>query len=671
MRHQCLFFLLIAVMHPVPAAPVLRQPPADFDAFVGSEMAARRIPGLSIGYAQDGITWARGYGFADLENRVPARADSSYRLASVTKPMTATAIMRLVEQGKVELDAEVQTYVPYFPRKPYPITVRQLLGHLGGINAYVNPVAEQHFKEHKNTRQSLAVFQDFDLVAEPGTRFRYTSYGYNLLGAVIEGASGQSYGEYMHAAIWGPLGMASTRLDDPLALIPHRVRGYQLVGSQLQHSEFVDVSSRFSAGGTRSSVVDMLRFGQGISQGRLLSRSSLATMETSMATKNGELTGYGMGWQTRPIDGKFVISHDGMQPETSTYLFVFPARRFSIAVAANLQRVDLTAFAARLFESVTGEAWQLTPYIRQQAHRPYYRAMQALYNEGRGHAEAGRPPISGDAAAISAAFTAINDNATAANASQLRLAGSAMAQALARSGMKLRSYSNIGAIGFARDYIALYRRSAAIPHGQRFSPSLEQAVGALHPDWSRTVRFTPRVPESAAAIAALRREMRRYRGAQAYPDYTIQLREAAFRLLGHGQKTLAMQAAQLAIDAYGDTAAAQSLFGTAAILSGDRATGERALRAALSIEPGGSASAAALNTLCYEVAARGVDAIPLLLSAVALHPLDANLRDTLGEFHARTGADDQAMRAYQQALALDPQYPNAEAARQFVHKLSK
>jgi CubicO group peptidase (beta-lactamase class C family) len=455
MRHQCLFFLLIAVMHPVPAAPVLRKPPADFDAFVSSEMAARRIPGLSIGYAQDGITWARGYGFADLENRVPARADSSYRLASVTKPMTATAIMRLVEQGKVELDAEVQTYVPYFPRKPYPITVRQLLGHLGGINAYVNPVAEQHFKEHKNTRQSLAVFQDFDLVAEPGARFRYTSYGYNLLGAVIEGASGQSYGDYMHAAIWGPLGMASTRLDDPLALIPHRVRGYQLVGSQLQHSEFVDISSRFSAGGTRSSVVDMLRFGQGISQGRLLSRSSLATMETSMATKNGELTGYGMGWQTRPIDGKFVISHDGMQPETSTYLFVFPARRFSIAVAANLQRVDLTAFAARLFESVTGEAWQLTPYIRQQAHRPYYRAMQALYNEGRGHAEAGRPPISGDAAAISAAFAAINDNAAAANASQLRLAGSAMAQALARSGMKLRSYSNIGAIGFARDYIAV------------------------------------------------------------------------------------------------------------------------------------------------------------------------------------------------------------------------
>ncbi|SFG50619.1 CubicO group peptidase, beta-lactamase class C family [Duganella sp. CF458] len=668
MRQPSLLLLLAAVIHPVQAAAVLRQPPAGFDAFVGSEMAARRIPGLSIGYAQDGITWARGYGFADLENQVPARADSSYRLASVTKPMTATAVMRLVEQGKIELDAEVQAYVPYFPRKPYPITVRQLLGHLGGINAYVNPAAEQHFKERKDTRQSLAVFQDFDLVAEPGTRFRYTSYGYNLLGAVIEGASGQSYGDYMRSAIWGPLGMASTRLDDPLALIPHRVRGYQLIGPQLQHSEFIDISSRFSAGGARSSVADMLRFGQGVSQGRMLSPASLAMMGTSMTTRGGETTGYGMGWQTYPVDGKFVISHDGMQPETSTYLFVFPSRRLSIAVAANLQRIDLTAFAARLFESVTGEAWQLTPYIRQPAHRPYYRAMQALYNEGRSHAEAGRPPISGDAVAISMAFAAINDNAAAATVSQLRLAGSTMAQALARSGMKLQSYSNIGAIGFARDYIALYRRSAAIPQGQRFSQSIEQAVAALHPDWSRNVRFAPRVPESAAAIATLRSEMQKYRGAQAYPDYTAQLREGAFRLLGQGRKILAMQAAQLAVEAYGDTQAAQSLFGMTAILSGNREAGERALRAALSIEAGGSASASALNALCYEIAARGVDAIPLLLSAVELHPRDANLRDTLGEFYARAGADDQAVLAYRQALALDPQYPNAAAARQVVDK---
>ena len=115
-----------------------------------------------------------------------------YRLASVTNPMTATAILQLVEQGKIDLDADVQKYVPYFPKKNYPVTVRNLLGHLGGISHYKDYSVEGHFKKAKNTKESLAVFMDWNLVAEPGTRFNYTSYEYNLLGAVIEGASGMS-----------------------------------------------------------------------------------------------------------------------------------------------------------------------------------------------------------------------------------------------------------------------------------------------------------------------------------------------------------------------------------------------------------------------------------------------------------------------------------------------
>jgi CubicO group peptidase (beta-lactamase class C family)/tetratricopeptide (TPR) repeat protein len=664
MRNPCPLILLAVLAMPLHAAPVARQPSRDFDRFVSSEMAARKIPGLSIGYAQDGITWAKGYGFADLENRVPARADSSYRLASVTKPMTAVAIMRLVEQGKVDLDAEVQTYVPYFPRKPYPVTVRQLLGHLGGINAYVNPAAEQHFKQHKDTRQALEVFQDFDLVAEPGTRFRYTSYGYNLLGAVIEGASGQAYGEYMRAEIWQPLRMVSTRMDDPLALVPRRVRGYQLIDRQLKHSEFIDISSRFSAGGTRSSVIDMLRFGQGFSQGRLLSRSSIDLMGTSMVTKGGESTGYGMGWVTRPLDGKYLVSHDGVQPETSTYLFIFPSRRLSIAVAANLQRVELSAFAGRLFENVTGEAWQLAPYIRHAALRPHYLVMQGLYDEGRSNFEAGRPLTANDAGVVDAAFTAPRGE-------QLRLAGSVMAQALADSGKDLRGYSNVGAIGFFKDYVDLYRRDPAIPETRHFAPELEQAAATLYADWSRTRGTSVRSLDNAGDIAALERQMRKYRGAQAYPDHVAQLREAAFRLAGRGQPGSAMEAAQLAVDYYGDNDAAHILFGAIAILNGKRALGESAWRTALAAAPAGDANPASLNKLAYEISASGGDAITLLLAAIGLHPKDANLRDTLGEFYMQAGAKDKALLAYQQALDLDPRYPNAGAAKELVARLKQ
>lgn len=664
----CLLFLLAIHTLPTQAAT----PSQAFDRFVSAEMAARNIPGLSIGYARDGVIWAKGYGFADLENRVPARADSSYRLASVTKPMTAAAILHLSEQGRVDLDAEVQAYVPYFPRKPFPVSVRQLLGHLGGINAYVNPQAEQHFKEHKDTRQSLAVFQDFDLLAEPGTRYRYTSYGYNLLGAVIEGATGQSYGEYMKANVWAPLGMVSTRLDDPLELIPHRVRGYQLVGGTIKHSEFIDISSRFSAGGTRSSVPDMLRFGQSISQGHLLSADSRALMSSSMVTKGGELTGYGMGWETRPLDGKFVISHDGVQPETSTYLFVFPSRRLSIAVAANLQRIDLTAFARRLFEIVTGEAWELDAYIRNPAYRPYYEAMRELYTEGRSLAEAGRAPLIDDAAAIDAAFAFINAHATTPGAvarsrhprhgSHVRIAGSVMAQVLVRSGAKLANYSNIGAIGFFHDYVALYRRNGAIPQARRFTPAFEQAVAALYADWQRTRRAEAR-PHAMQAFC----------NAQAYPNHVPYLREMAFRALARGEPKAAMQAAQSAVDYYGDSETAQALLGAVAILGGQRERGERALRAAFAIAPDGGASANALNGLAYQVAGSGGDAIrhaiDLVLSAAALHPADANLRDTLGELYVMAGINDKALLAYEEALALNPQYPNASVAKVIVRNL--
>jgi len=187
-----------------------------FEEFVIEQMEIQKIPGLSIGFVKDDHIWTKGFGYADLENKVPARAESSYRLASVTKTITAIAVLQLVEKGKIDLDAEVQTYVPYFPKKKWPVTVRQLLGHIGGISHYKNYDVEGHIKVHKNTKQALDIFKDFDLVAEPGTRFNYSSYGFNLLGAVIEVASGQYYGDYLKKHIFGPLSMKDSRIDDPV-----------------------------------------------------------------------------------------------------------------------------------------------------------------------------------------------------------------------------------------------------------------------------------------------------------------------------------------------------------------------------------------------------------------------------------------------------------------------
>jgi CubicO group peptidase (beta-lactamase class C family) len=353
-----------------------------FDDFVALQMKLDKTPGLTIGFIKDNFEWVKGYGFADLENNVPAKAESAYRLASVTKSMTAVAIMQLVEKKKINLDAEVQTYVPYFPKKQWPVTVRQVLGHLGGISHYKNFELEGHIKTRKSTREAIAIFENFDLVAEPGTRYSYSSYGYNLLGAIIEAASGMSYGEYMRQNIWLPLGMTDTRMDDPLEIIPNRVRGYQLLDGKVQNSEFIDISSRFAGGGTRSTVPDLLKFAKGIMNEKLVTSTSLNLMTTSMSTRAGRLTDYGMGWETEPYNGRYMLIHSGGQQETRTLLYVLPSRRLAVAVAANFEGSNPGVYLERLFQLLTGAPVYLNAYSADKTKANAAEAIKVTFDYG-------------------------------------------------------------------------------------------------------------------------------------------------------------------------------------------------------------------------------------------------------------------------------------------------
>jgi len=333
---------------------------ADFGPFVVGQMAERRIPGLTIGFFKGDCTWIAAFGFSDLEARVPARIESAYRYASVQKSMTAAAVLALAEEHRIDLDAEIQSYVPYFPRKRWPVTVRQLLGHLGGIPHYVNRELEQHLTVHKSTREAVAIFADYDLVAEPGTKYSYSSYGYNLLGAAIEGATGKPYGDVMRERIWGPAGMTSVRLDDPLALIENRVRGYQLVQGELRNSEFIDVSSRFAAGGTRGTVPDLLRFLRAMADGKLLSPASLDLVYTSMTGRDGRPIGYSAGWLIPRVAnrGRLVLN-DGGQQETRTYILLDPDDRFGIAFAMNLEANVYGPIVLDLYRRIEGRPLEI------------------------------------------------------------------------------------------------------------------------------------------------------------------------------------------------------------------------------------------------------------------------------------------------------------------------
>ncbi len=662
---------------------------------VARQMASDRTPAVSIAFMKDDFQWARGFGWADLENHVPATEKSMYRLASVTKPMTAAAILQLAEQGRIDLDREVQAYVPYFPQKPWPVTVRQLLGHLGGISHYKNAATELHITEPKSTREAIAIFQDFDLVAEPGTRYNYSSYGYNLLGAVIEGASGMSYGEYMRRHVWEPLGMVDTRLDDPYDLIPHRVRGYQLVEGEIKNSEFVNLSSRFAAGGTRSTVLDMVRFAHGLNTGKLLSPRSLEQMYEPMATKDGRLTDYGMGWGTGHSLGHFMIRHSGGQQETRTMLYNYPCCNFIVAVACNFESANPAAYANLVVAAVLDEPANIVAYAPDKVSDAILLGLREVFASGLNYFQRFGRPMTEDPAELAQAFSYFNQHVSlpalqkdhAAALQKIREGrhpvaqhafvkiGSYLAARLeARDGVaRLAHYHQTGALPFFHDYIALYQQDARHPASFRFHAALEKSVQHWQRDWQRT--WSPEVRALALAprsdFAAVQAPLQKlFAGAQVYPSFISEFEEAIMQFILRGEREKALAAGESGTALYPSSDALLAGHGVALALFGAKEKGLARIKQAAARNPQGWAGADGLNRLAYELAgSRQLDqGLALLQIAVELYPQIANLYDSLGEFHLKKGDRQQAITCYQKALEIDPNFQNAKAMLEKITK---
>src|SRR5215472_19378034 len=196
---------------------------------VASFMSENGVPGLSAAVVLDGEPrWSQGFGMADLENYSPATSSTLFRLGSISKSITATAVLQIWERGKLVLDAPVQTYCPAFPQKEWPITTRELLGHLGGIRHYgpdgKGDVPEDSARHFANMQESLELFARDPLVAKPGTEFHYSTYGYTLIGCALEGATGEKFVDVVRKNVFEPAGMEQSRDDDFFKVIPHRTR---------------------------------------------------------------------------------------------------------------------------------------------------------------------------------------------------------------------------------------------------------------------------------------------------------------------------------------------------------------------------------------------------------------------------------------------------------------
>ncbi len=308
---------------------------------VSTEMSRLGIPGLSLAIAVDGrIRYANGFGLADVENSVPATAGTVYRLASISKPITATAVMQLVERGRVDLDSPVWKYVPAFPVKPWPVTVRQLLCHQSGVRHYRgNEISST--RHYVDLMEPLKIFKDDALLFEPGTRTSYTTYGYNLLGAVVEAASGMKFADYLEANIFRPAGCDRLRVDDHFEIIPGRAQGYSRdAGGRLRNSGLADTSNKIPGGGLCGTPVDLVRFALAVHGGVLLKPDTLEMALTRQKLRDGTRTGYGLGWSIGEFEGRKTVSHGGAQQRVRTMLFAIPERRFVLAWMCNLEGVN-------------------------------------------------------------------------------------------------------------------------------------------------------------------------------------------------------------------------------------------------------------------------------------------------------------------------------------------
>ncbi len=302
------------------------------------EWLSRGTPGLALAVGVDGkIVYSEGFGFADLEERVPAWPTTKFRIGSISKPLTATALMQLVEAGKVDLDAPVQKYVPSFPEKEVPITVRMVAGHLAGIRHYNGD--EFYIKQHyENVLESLKIFENDPLVAPPGTKFSYSSYGYNLLSAVIESAAGEPFLTYMQEHVFTPLGLVHATADQNTKIIEQRSRFYELAKTgQEENAPYVDNSYKWAGGGFLSTAEDLVRFGSSMLQPGFLKEETLQTMFTPQKTKAGEPIEYGIGWFVhKSHTGKLVYEHSGGSVGGTSQLIVYPESHVVVALVTNL-----------------------------------------------------------------------------------------------------------------------------------------------------------------------------------------------------------------------------------------------------------------------------------------------------------------------------------------------
>jgi len=335
------------------ALPVFALEPAQITTLLETLRTEAKAPGASAAIMVKGeLVYSGGVGLADVENEIPLNGQSVHNIGSISKLHGVIAIMQLLEQGKIDLDAEIQTWVPWFPRKQTPITLRHILTHTSGIRHYQDGEFGEgevlRFRQFDDIETASQRWRDDPLLFTPGSHWRYSSYATNLLQAVIEQVSGQPLEAYLKEHVWTPAGLTDTQFDVPARIIPRRARGYQFdtETNTLSNAVQENVSYKYVGGGILGSDEDTVRFAHMLNSGRLLKPQTIAEMYRPQlgpevlpapdADDDARVPVQALIWRIETAeDGRHYQGHSGSVKGTLSYLLNDSARDVVVAVHTN------------------------------------------------------------------------------------------------------------------------------------------------------------------------------------------------------------------------------------------------------------------------------------------------------------------------------------------------
>jgi CubicO group peptidase (beta-lactamase class C family) len=338
---------------------------------VRASLSEQNLPGLSVAVGVDGaIVWAEGFGFANIEDSSPVTPDDRFSIGSASTVLTSAAIGLLADQGRLSLDDEIQAYTPEFPKKQWPVTIRQVMGHVGGIKTEDVDDGVLTSSHCGQTADAVKLFAKEPLLIQPGTEYRESTFGWVLLSAVVETAAGEPVTAFLQDRVFRPLGMLDTVKDagtEPIAdettsyyprFAPNPMLGLPKYGVHLLHR--FDYSCYAAASGFLSTPSDLVRFGMGINGGKLVRRETVQMLQTSQlltsGASSGKETGFGLGWEvkTMALAGQQVReagSNGRFWVGTVASLLTFPERGMAVAVTSNISFADTASLAERIAQA--------------------------------------------------------------------------------------------------------------------------------------------------------------------------------------------------------------------------------------------------------------------------------------------------------------------------------